>query len=329
MKPSLEADASPNDEVGLRVPRYNARNETRQVHVRFSSNPSTVDPRRAVKHIASRDNPQFRQLWRLAHSARERRGGGQMLLDGVHLIDAYAAVFGPGNVQLFARASSLDREEVAGRLRLARDPVVLSDALFDEISPVETPTGVLAVAPIPQPGSVAEADRDRFSVFLDGLQDPGNLGAVLRSAAAAGGRDAFLSAQCADPWSPKCLRGAMGAHFHLVLHDRVDLLDAARSFGGRLIAADSRGERNLFEADLEGTVGFIIGGEGTGISPALFELAAERIRIPMAAGIESLNAAAAATLVFYEWRRRRSESNDLRQGGGVPRKPRSKRAPNP
>jgi TrmH family RNA methyltransferase len=181
--------------------------------------------------------------------------------------------------------------------------------LFDEISPVETPAGLLAVAPIPQPSLGAAADRDRFSVFLDGLQDTGNLGAILRSAAAAGGRDAFLSTQCADPWAPKCLRAGMGAHFHMTLHDRVNLLDVARSFRGRLIAADSRGERSLFEVDLDGTVGFIIGGEGAGISPALLELAAERVRIPMAAGIESLNAAAAATLVFYEWRRHRSEGS--------------------
>jgi TrmH family RNA methyltransferase len=285
-----------------------------------------VDRRRAVKHIASRDNPQFRRLRRLAHSARERRDAGRMLLDGVHLIDAYVAVFGTHSLRLVARASSVDREEVAGRLALVPDPVVLSDILFDEISPVETPTGVLAVAPIPQPGPLVEADRDRFRLFLDGLQDPGNLGAVLRSAAAAGGQDVFLSAQCADPWSPKCLRAGMGAHFRLALHDRVDLLDAARSFSGRLLAADSRGERGLFEVDLSGGIGFIVGGEGAGVSPALAALAAERVRIPMAAGIESLNAAAAATLMFYEWRRRRSGSGDFRQEGGVPRKGESVRA---
>ena len=229
-----------------------------------------------------------------------------MLLDGVHLIDAYVATFGSDDLQLVARASSIEREEVAARLALVSDALVLSDTLFDDISPVETPTGLLAVAPIPQPGYPARTDRECFSVFLDGLQDPGNLGAVLRSAAAAGGGDAFLSAQCADPWSPKCLRAGMGAHFRLALHDRVDLMEAARSFQGRLIAADSRGEHNLFEADLGGTVGFIVGGEGAGIAPALLKLAAERVRIPMAEGIESLNAAAAATLVFYEWRRRRA-----------------------
>jgi TrmH family RNA methyltransferase len=228
-----------------------------------------------------------------------------MLLDGVHLVDAYVAVFGAGALQLFVQASSIDRPEVAERLRLSRAPVVLSDALFGEISPVETPTGLLAVAPIPEGPSVTETPADRFSVFLDGLQDPGNLGAVLRSAAAAGARDTFLSIGCADPWSAKCLRAGMGAHFHLVIHDRVDLVPTASNFQGRLIATDSRGERSLFEVDLAGAIGFVVGGEGSGVSPELLELAAERVRIPMAEGIESLNVAAAATLVFYEWRRQR------------------------
>jgi len=265
-----------------------------------------VQQRRTVKRIASRDNVQFRHLRRLAHSPRERRSGGRMLLDGVHLIDAYVATFGSGDVQLVARASTIDQEQVAARLARVRDALVLSDALFDDISPVETPTGLMAVVPVPRPDYAAKTDRDRFSVFLDGVQDPGNLGAILRSAAAAGGADVFLSPVCADPWSPKCLRAGMGAHFQLALHDRVALLATARSFQGRLIGADSRWGRSLFEADLGGTVGFIIGGEGAGIAPALLELAAERVRIPMAEGIESLNAAAAATVVFYEWRRRRS-----------------------
>ena len=229
-----------------------------------------------------------------------------MLLDGVHLVDAYVAVFGAGALRLFVQASSMNRHEVAERLRLSRAPVVvLSDVLFGEISPVETPTGLLAVAPIPEGLSAPETPTDRFSVFLDGLQDPGNLGAVLRSAAAAGARDMFISPRCADPWSPKCLRAGMGAHFQLAIHDRVDLVTTASNFQGRLIAADSRGERSLFEVDLAGAIGFVVGGEGSGISPQLLRLATQRVRIPMAEGIESLNVAAAATLVFYEWRRQR------------------------
>jgi TrmH family RNA methyltransferase len=102
----------------------------------------------------------------------------------------------------------------------------------------------------------------------------------------------------------------MGAHFQLAIHDRVDLVSTARDFRGRLIAADSHGERSLFEADLAGAIGFVVGAEGSGVSPEMLELAAERVRIPMAEGIESLNVAAAATLVFYEWRRQRGMAGE-------------------
>jgi TrmH family RNA methyltransferase len=258
-----------------------------------------------VKRVASRDNAHFRRLWRLANVGKERRGSGQMLLDGAHLIEAYTAVFGPADLQLVVR-SSVAETATAG-YPAGLDPIILADALFDEIAPVETPTGLLGVAPIPiSPVATAEAERPGFNVFLDGIQDPGNLGAVLRSAAAAGASEAFLSAQCADPWSPKCLRGGMGAHFHLRLHDRVDLPEAARGFPGRLLAADSHGGRCLFEADVGGDIGFILGGEGQGISAPMLAMAAERVHIPMADGVESLNIAAAATLLFYEWRRHRA-----------------------
>lgn len=255
-----------------------------------------------MKRVASRDNPQFQRLRLLARSGRERRERGEMLLDGAHLIEAYAAAYGSACMQIVLRASGPDWP---GAARPGRsEPLVLADALFDEIAPVETPTGVLAIAPIPAPPPEPEPAAESCSAFLDGIQDPGNLGAVLRSAAAAGVGESYISTRCADPWSPKCLRGGMGAQFRLRIHDRMDLRASAEAFPGRLVAADSRGERSLFDADLSGRLGFILGAEGLGISPALLAIASERVRIPMAEGIESLNVAAAATLLFYEWRRR-------------------------
>lgn len=212
---------------------------------------------------------------------------------------------------LVARASAL--EPAGQELRLGTEggpeTVVLSDALFKQISPVDTPTGLLAVVPIPK-SRVTPASSEGFTVFIDGVQNPGNLGAILRSAAAAGGTAALLSSHCADPWSPRCLRGGMGGHFRIRLEERVDLVQAAAAFKGRFVAADAHGDRSLFEADLGGEVGFVVGGEGQGISTTLLRLADQRIRIPMAAGIESLNAAAVATLLFYEWHRRQAAPSD-------------------
>lgn len=253
--------------------------------------------------LTSRDNPRYRRLARLLRDPRARREQRRIVLDGVHLLDAYAQHFGLNAAELVLRASSADEPEFA-RWIAAVAPArmcVLADPLFDAFAPVDAPTGVLAIVPTPDAEAAA---HDGFSVLLDGIQDPGNLGAILRSAAAAGAREVFLSAQCADPWSPRCLRGGMGGHFVLAIHDRQELLSVAPRLAPRLVAADPTGAQSLFDAPLANDVAFLIGGEGKGIAPELLAHATQCVRIPMATGIESLNAATAATLLFYEWRRR-------------------------
>jgi TrmH family RNA methyltransferase len=179
----------------------------------------------------------------------------------------------------------------------------MSDSLFDQLAPVESPLGILAVAPLPRVIAGPPGERG-FEVLLDGIQDPGNVGAILRSAAAAGARQAHLSVDCADPWSPKCLRGGMGAQMVLPARQHENLALAARSLDARLIACTADAKTSLFDTDLHGRVAFILGAEGAGVSPDLIAAAHEQIRIPMRAGIESLNVGAAAAVCFYEWVRR-------------------------
>lgn len=257
-----------------------------------------------MRHIQSRDNPRFKQLARLAASARERSSQGRILLDGIHLIEAYIAAFGANGLSLLVREDASDHPEIIRVRTLVReeDSLLLPRQLFDGLSPVDSPVGIMALASMPS-SSAAPGAREGFSVLLDGVQDPGNLGAILRSAAAAGGSEAFLSPNCADPWSPRCLRGGMGAQFQLTLHQRQDLVPVAQSFSGCLIAAVASGDTELFALHPARRCAFIIGGEGQGASEALLACAALRVRIPMIAGIESLNVAAAATLLFYEWAR--------------------------
>lgn len=223
------------------------------------------------------------------------------MLDGVHLLEAYVRRHGGRHVQLFVRDASRGHDEIAGWLGRIPEHLLLADNLFDSLAPVDTPTGLLAIVAMPQ---VSGDDTLRgCSVLLDGIQDPGNLGAILRSAAAAGAQRAFVSDACVDPWSPRCLRGGMGAHFHLHVHDRVALGDVLNHWTGQLIAADPGGAQALFDTPIEHDAGFIIGAEGRGIAANLLARATHRVRIPMTPGIESLNAAAAATLLLYEWRR--------------------------
>ena len=206
-------------------------------------------------------------------------------------------------MELFVRESAVDNPEIQALTgRCAGRTTLISDRLFDAAAAVENPTGIIAVAPIV--ACAEDSAGNGLLVLVDGVQDPGNLGSILRSAAAAGASAAWVSEGSADPWSPKCLRGGMGAQFRLPIRIRVDLPAAAAAIRHRVLVADGAAGDSVYTADLSGPVAIAIGAEGRGVSPGLLALAHGRLRIPMEPGLESLNAAAAAAVVFFEWRRR-------------------------
>jgi len=170
-----------------------------------------------------------------------------------------------------------------------QEAVVVSAAVFDAIAHAETPPGIAAEIPLPA------LERKGASVFLEGIQDAGNVGAIIRSAAAFGVGTVTLDRQCADAWSPKVLRAGMGGHFAIGIRQVDDLVAAIGS--ARPICTVVHGGRPLREADLAGAWAF--GAEGAGLSAELLARAAERVTIPMAGG-ESLNVAAAAAICLYE-----------------------------
>lgn len=236
--------------------------------------------------ITSRDNPRVRRWARLVEDARFRRKERRALVEGPHLV----GLCKPLTVLVSASAE-------ARGLRLA-DAVVLSDPVFKSIVSVESPQGVAAEIDIPEPGPVRAP-----AVFLEGIQDPGNVGTILRSAAAFGLKSAILDQGCADPWSPKVLRAGMGAHFVLSIHAVKELAEAMRTFPGRVLCAVPRGGVPLGRAELAGPLGWLFGAEGPGVSEALQKLASERVSIPMAPGTESINVAAAAAICLHAaWR---------------------------
>lgn len=256
--------------------------------------------------ITSRANPLFKSLLKTAHSSRERRKTGRTLLDGAHLIAAYRAAVGEPEM-LIASPRGLERGEIGAvfAVSLNAKRILFSDSLFDELSPVETPSGVLALI-----GRCAPSVAKRGSiVLLEAIQDPGNLGSVLRSAAAAGFVQAQLSDACADAWAPKTLRAGMGAHFALAIEEHVDLAQRLQSNTHTFFALSVDAQQSLFETDLQGDVGFLFGNEGAGLSRELEDLASQRIFIPMAGAIESLNVAAAASVCCFEKLRRDRAAN--------------------
>jgi RNA methyltransferase, TrmH family len=256
-----------------------------------------------MKLIQSRDNPFFRELLKLADSARQRNKSALTLLDGAHLLASYLdAGHLPQHVLL--NEAALHNDEIVALLsRMPDVPITqLDDRLFQKLSELKTLTGILALIDIPRPAaSVADS---RFALFLEDIQDPGNLGSMLRSAAAAGCDAVFLSSGCADAWSPRVLRAGMGGHFVLGLYESADLLAVARSFMGRVYAAALEAKESLFDCDLRGNLAFAIGNEGAGLSAGLLALG-QPVAIPMPGRVESLNAAAAAAVCLFESVRQR------------------------
>ncbi|UXY14299.1 RNA methyltransferase [Chitiniphilus purpureus] len=247
--------------------------------------------------IVSRHNPLFKQLHRLAGQRRERLRERRTLLDGAHLLQsALDAGWLPERVIVTPQGQA--NHEIDALLQRAQAPVTLLDpALFAELSELPSPTGVLALVSWPQPPAPR---RDGLCLLLDGVQDPGNVGTILRTAAAAGVAQVLLSAGCADVWSPKVLRAGMGAHFLLEIIERADLPAFAARFDGPLAVTLLEGAVDLYRARLDGNLALALGAEGQGVSAELAAHATLRLRIPMAPGVESLNVGAAAAICLYE-----------------------------
>jgi RNA methyltransferase, TrmH family len=256
-----------------------------------------------LKVITSRDNELFRSLLDLSASGRERRTAGLALAEGIHLVEEYLACRGSPR-QLVVSDSGRANARIGRLIEASRasEAVVLGDRLFSRLSQVSPEVGILAVI---ETGGAAKQAGSGLCVMLDGIQDPGNVGSILRSAAAAGADRVWLSTGCADPWAPKVLRGGMGAHFRLGIEDHADLAAIAREFAGRVIAASVSAARSVFDADLSGNLAFVFGSEGAGVSGDLLSAASETVKVPMPGGMESLNAAAAAAVCLFEAVRQR------------------------
>lgn len=258
-----------------------------------------------MKRIQSRENAWYKALRRLASSSRERRAQARAILDGPHLIAAWRASGGTADA-LVASETGYARPEVRELFDTtsARTRVILADRLFDAAAQVAAPVGIMAVVDAPRAEPAPERIAD--AVLLDGIQDAGNLGSILRSASAAGVTNVFLSPGTVFAWSPRVLRAGMGAHFALTIREGVALEALLPRCSGRTLVADARGARLLHECDLRGPVAWIFGNEGAGVSAALAVQASERVRIPMAGPTESLNVAAAAAVCLFEQVRQRA-----------------------
>ena len=264
-----------------------------------------------MKIITSRDNPTVKHLAALAKSAPARRRDGMCLLEGEHLAQSY--------VQRGARLATLAlRSAGAGAdadvaltpaqhalVAHANEAILLTPQLFDQLSSLATPSGVLAIAALPAAKPLATKG---LVLVLDAVQDPGNVGTLIRTAAAAGFAQVWLSPGCAFAWSVKTLRASQGAHFHIDVIEDVDLAAALNSFQGERWATLPRAlagmnaqvkVHDLFAAKFAHDVALILSNEGSGLSSALYSAVTHGVSIPMKNGVESLNVATAGALALY------------------------------
>lgn len=253
-----------------------------------------------VKIISSRDNPLLVRLRKLGADPAGYRKLGQVWIEGEHLCSAFVQRGGVPSQAVVSEAG-WERPALRALASNAAEIAVLPAALMAGLSPLESPPPIGFVLPWPGNGTLTPA---LSSVVLDRVQDAGNVGNILRSAAAFGFSQVIALTGTAALWSPKVLRAGMGAHFALKLVESVDEA-ALEAIGLPMLATSSHAAQALGRAALPSPCAWVLGHEGQGVSAALMRRCTVTLSIPQPGGEESLNVAAAAAICLYESARQR------------------------
>jgi TrmH family RNA methyltransferase len=255
--------------------------------------------------ITSVRNPKIQWVRNLQAQARLRREEGLFVVEGVRLVEEALQAGWPSRLVLHSPALS-ERGQALVSTFAANGAVVeaVSEGVLAAASATETPQGLLAVVERRELALPAALD---FILVVDALRDPGNLGTIFRTAAAAGAQALVVAPGTVDPFAPKVVRAAMGAHFRLPLRslDWQSIRDLLKP-GLRIYLADAGRGQAYTVCDLTAPLALILGSEAAGVSGEAQALADEHLHIPMAAEVESLNAAAAAAVLLFEVARQRS-----------------------
>ncbi len=256
--------------------------------------------------ITSTHNSKVQLVRALQGRARKGREQKSFLVEGVRLAEEARAAGWPFEFVLFSRKSSPRALELMENLeRQGVDVEETDDHILQSLSETEASQGILAVLErrsLPLP---AQAD---FVLILDQIRDPGNLGTLLRSAAAAGVQAVFLPPETADPFAPKVVRSGMGAHFRLPICSRSwdEICQAAAAWKLTVCLAEMEAPLSCWQADFRSPLALIVGGEAEGASRRAHDLANQGVSIPMPGGSESLNAAVAGAILMFEVTRQRA-----------------------
>ncbi|MBO9540633.1 RNA methyltransferase [bacterium] len=252
--------------------------------------------------LTSLQNPKLKAL-RALHTRKGRKQAGLFLLETTKLVQE-ALKSGWPLVEAFVTESWLAKYGTLDGV----PTTLVAERLFDQLVTTETPEGVVAIAKIPAPAATVPVPENAFFVVADSLQDPGNLGTVIRTADAVGASAVLVGPGTVDPYSPKAVRATMGSLFHLPVLVRPSLeddLSRLKAQGVAVYATALRTDRSLYDLDLKGKVAWLVGNEGAGLSDEMIGLATEAVSIPMPGQAESLNAGIATAVCLYETLRQR------------------------
>lgn len=263
-----------------------------------------------MKEINSTHNDVYKLLKQLATSAKVRRRNSQTLLEGVHLCQSFLQT-GKAPLLLVCTRTAAENPEVeiiiAACEKLQVQTVLLSENNFKAISSVDNGIGVMMMAMVPvvePPACIREN-----ALLLEDVQDPGNAGAILRTAAASGVTEIYTSAGSASLWSPKALRAGMGAHFVLRMYENCDLPTLISNAKVPVLATSLRADETIYEKDLSTPAAWLFGNEGQGVSERLLALDVQKVIIPQNPKVESLNVAASVAICLFEQARQMSASS--------------------
>ena len=254
--------------------------------------------------ITSSQNPKLKLVRALAGRPKERREAGAFLAEGARLVEEALAAGWPIRFALYAQGlSERPAQVVEALVRAGVETESVEAGLFNSVSETESSQGILAVlelAELPAP------KKPTFTLILDKIRDPGNLGTLLRSAQAAGVDLVLIPPETSDPFAPKVVRSGMGAHFRLPIL-RADWDEICARLGKTPVyLAETENAIPCWQADFKSALALVVGGEAEGASPEARELASQNVVIPMPGGMESLNAAVAGSVLMFEVVRQRS-----------------------
>lgn len=260
--------------------------------------------------ITSSQNPKLKLVRALMGRAKERREANAFVAEGVRLVEEAVNAGWKFQFALYSSGLSERGNNLLDRLKANHIEVdETSGDLLQKLSDTETPQGILAVLEFT---NLTIPDSPDFILIPDQIRDPGNLGTLLRSAAATGVQAVFLPPETTDAFAPKVLRAGMGAHFHLPIHSFTWEEIKTQTKGMEVYIADMNGV-SCWETDLRKPLVLVVGGEAEGASDEAQRLANGKISIPMAGNVESLNAGVAGSVLMFEVvRQRHSNTKDTK-----------------